>query len=527
MRLCALLVAVLVCVAPSSAQTPVTSFSFVSQAGDYIGQGQTRTLLPPVWTFGAAKNFDGGVSITLRGATPGDFWFLDFAAPGDVPLVPGTYLLATRFPFQAPTSPGLDVAGEGRGCNRLTGQFTVLDVVYGAGDTIVSFAADFEQHCEEQAPALFGSIRYNFVPPPFTVSPGAIAVGAAAQTVPLSVVANPPSGQWTASSSDPWISVPATGGGGTVTVTLARNTSTLPRTGSLTLAGQVITVTQRGNGIPGTPGRPSAAVAGGTGIFAWQPSDATGGDATSYRLEVGTAPGTTVVVFTTAGPSFNVAGVPPGTFYLRVSGANEFGVSPTSEELVLTVSPTGDSLPDPPRNLTVSLTLGRPTFSWSPPLSGGAVSYVFEAGASTGSTNRALIQMGSATSLAAGYVPPGIYFVRVRAVNSAGRSAPSNEVLLRLGATTAPPGPPALDGSVSGNTVTLNWTASDAGDAALKYRIEAGVAAGTTALVREIPATGTTISFAGVPPGQYYVRIRGVNPRGVGPASNEVRLVVP
>lgn len=527
MRLCALLVAVLCCVAPSSAQTPITSFDFVSQTGDYIGQGQTRTLLPPAWTFGAAKNFDGGVGITINGPSPGEFWFLDFAAPGDVPLVPGTYLLATRFPFQLPAAPGLSVSGEGRGCNQLTGQFTVLDVVYGAGNAIISFAADFEQHCEGLAPAMFGSIRYNFVPPPFTVSPGSLTAGAGAQVVPLTVVANPPSGQWTASSADPWISLPATGGGGTVNVTLARNTSAQPRTGSLTIAGRVIPVSQRGNGTPGTPGRPSAAVSGGVGLFAWTPSDATGGDATSYRIEVGTAPGTTAAVFTTAGPSFSVSGVPPGTFYLRVSGANEFGVSATSEELALTVSPSGDSLPDPPRNLTVSLTLGRPTFSWSPPLSGGAVSYIFEAGASTGTTNRALIQMGAATSLAAGYVPPGIYFVRVRAVNAAGRSAPSNEVLLRLGATTAPPGPPTLDGSVTGNTVTLHWTASDAGDAALKYRIEAGVAAGTTALVREIPASGTTISFAGVPPGQYYVRVRGVNPRGVGPASNEVRIVVP
>ena len=527
MRLCALLVALFFCVAPSSAQTPITSFAYASQTGDYIGQGQTRTLLPPVWTFGAAKNFDGGVSITIRGASPGDFWFLDFAAPGDVPLVPGTYLLATRFPFQSPTSPGLDVAGEGRGCNRLTGQFTVLDVVYGAGDTIVSFAADFEQHCEEQPPTLFGSIRYNFVPPPFTVSPGTIAAGAATQVVPLTVVANPPSGQWMASSADPWISVPATGGGGTVNVTLARNTSTQPRTGSLTIAGRVISVTQRANGTPGTPGQPTAAVVGGVGLFAWPPSDATGGDATSYRVEVGTAPGTTATVFTTAGPSFSVTGVPPGTFYLRVSGANEFGVSAASAELALTVSPTGDSLPDPPRNLTVSLSLGRPTFSWSPPLSGGAVTYIFEAGASTGSTNRAVIPMGSATSLAAGYVPPGIYFVRVRAVNAAGQSAPSNELLVRLGATTAPPGPPVLDGSAAGNTVTLTWAASAAGDAALRYRIEAGVASGSTALVRDTADNGTSISFAGVPPGQYYVRVRGINARGVGPASNEVRIVVP
>jgi hypothetical protein len=40
---------------PSSAQTPITSFTYVSQPGDYIGQG-TKTLLAPEWSFSAAKN---------------------------------------------------------------------------------------------------------------------------------------------------------------------------------------------------------------------------------------------------------------------------------------------------------------------------------------------------------------------------------------------------------------------------------------------------------------------------------------
>jgi hypothetical protein len=526
MRLCALLVAVLCCVVPSSAQTPITSFTYVSQPGDYIGQGETKTLLAPEWSFSAAKNFDGGVTMTMNRMSPFGIWTVEFSAPGNVPLAPGTYLAATRYPFQAPASPGLSMFGEGRGCNELTGQFTIIDVVYGVGNAITSFAADFEQHCEGMSPALFGSIRYNFVPPPFTVSPGAVSAGAAAQIVPLTVVANPPSGQWTASSADPWISVPATGGGGTVNVTLARNTSTQPRSGSLTLGGHVIAISQRGNGTPGTPGRPSAAVSGGVAHFAWLPSDITGGDATSYRFEVGTAPGTTAVVLSTPGPTFDVTGVPAGTFYIRVSGASEFGAGPLSEELALTVSPTGDSLPDPPRNLTVSFVLGQPTFSWTAP-PGGAVGYIFEAGATTGATNRASIPVGAATSLAAGYVPAGVYFVRVRSVNVAGRSAASNELLLRVGTTTAPPGPPALGGAVSGSTVTLTWAASTAGDAALRYRIEAGATSGTTALVRDTADNGTSISFAGVPPGQYYVRVRGINTRGVGPASNEVRIVVP
>lgn len=70
------------------------------------------------------------------------------------------YENATRYPFQSPTLPGLDVSGDGRGCNTLTGRFDILEISYASGQ-ISSFAADFEQHCEGGTPALFGSVRYN------------------------------------------------------------------------------------------------------------------------------------------------------------------------------------------------------------------------------------------------------------------------------------------------------------------------------------------------------------------------------
>lgn len=81
-------------------------------------------------------------------------------------MTPGVYENATRFPFQGPTNAGLSVSGQGLGCNTLTGRFEVLEVVYGPGGEVNSFAADFEQHCEGATPALFGSIRFNTGPIP-------------------------------------------------------------------------------------------------------------------------------------------------------------------------------------------------------------------------------------------------------------------------------------------------------------------------------------------------------------------------
>jgi len=49
----------------------------------------------------------------------------------------------------------------------------VHEVAYGPAGDVLSFAADFEQHCEGAAPALFGSIHFNSgapVPPALTLS---------------------------------------------------------------------------------------------------------------------------------------------------------------------------------------------------------------------------------------------------------------------------------------------------------------------------------------------------------------------
>src|SRR6266404_167468 len=132
-----------------------------SQASDYIGQGEGRLITPADGTFTASRNLNNGVSVDFAGSAPGDFWSLDFAAPMGTTLVPGAYEGATRWPFQAASSPGLSVYGDGRGCNTLTGRFVVLEATYGADGKVESFAADFEQHCESAAPALFGSIRYD------------------------------------------------------------------------------------------------------------------------------------------------------------------------------------------------------------------------------------------------------------------------------------------------------------------------------------------------------------------------------
>lgn len=140
-----------------------TSLYMNSEPGDYIGQGEVWHDDATDGNFTATRNYDHGVSIDFDNfdSPASTWWDLRFAAPREEELMPGPYENAGRLAFRSPTKPGLDVSGDGRGCNELTGRFDVLLVEYGSGDEIIRFAASFEQHCEGAEPALFGEVRFH------------------------------------------------------------------------------------------------------------------------------------------------------------------------------------------------------------------------------------------------------------------------------------------------------------------------------------------------------------------------------
>lgn len=142
---------------PAAAQ--VTSLIMNSDPGDYIGGGQTYNWPDTGGNIGASLNFQNGV--TIYASYQGQWFNLYFSSPDRALLTPGTYSNATRWPFNPVGTAGIDISGNGGGCNQSSGSFTVLQATYDAYNNPTSFWATFEQHCENAVPALRGEIRYN------------------------------------------------------------------------------------------------------------------------------------------------------------------------------------------------------------------------------------------------------------------------------------------------------------------------------------------------------------------------------
>src|SRR5262245_40950406 len=159
--------------------------------------------------------------------------------------------------------------------------------------------------------------------------------------------------------------------------------------------------------------------------------------------------------------------------------------------------------PTAPSGLTSTVAGARVTLVWAAPGGGDApASYVVEAGSSGGRADLANFDTGnSATALTVDSVPAGIYFVRVRARNSAGVSGPSADVVVTVaGAPGCAPNPPtSVAATVSGSSMNMQWAPPAGGCAATSYRIEAGSTPGAANLaVVDTANVATQFTASGV-----------------------------
>lgn len=277
---------------------------------------------------------------------------------------------------------------------------------------------------------------------------------------------------------------------------------------------------------PVAPTGLSATVTGSLVTFTWQWSDpdAVGRPPTSYVLQAGTAAGITNLAqldTRSTDTTFSVS-APDGVYSTRVLAKNSFGQSEPSNEVVVRVGQACTAVPSAPGTVTATVEGTTVRLQWT--TAAGATRYRVEAGRSSGLSDAAVIDAGTATSLT-GTAAPATYYLRVRGVNSCGTGPATPEAVVVVGAL---PGVPRnLTATVSGGrTVSLAWAAPASGATPASYRLEAGRAPGASdAAVLTVAGTGFVATA--VPPGTYFVRVRAVTASGAGPATADLAVVVP
>jgi Tol biopolymer transport system component len=284
-----------------------------------------------------------------------------------------------------------------------------------------------------------------------------------------------------------------------------------------------------------TPGAPSGLVAtlsGSTISLTWT-APASGGPPSSYLIEAGSAPGLSDLAQLSTGnvtPSFVALGVPNGHYFIRVRSVNLGGTSGPSNEVRIIIGPPP---PGPPLAFSGRVAGSAVSLSWTAPGIGGAAStYLIEAGSDPGMSNLASFTTGNpGTTFVAADVAEGLYYLRVKAINTGGTSGPSNEISLVVGCASGPPGAPTgLTGPIAFfGAGYLTWTAPAVipgiASAATAYVLEAGTAPGLRDFAAiELGGTATSYYFTGLPEGFYYARVKARNACGLSAPSNEFRV---
>jgi hypothetical protein len=252
----------------------------------------------------------------------------------------------------------------------------------------------------------------------------------------------------------------------------------------------------------------------------------------SFAAIAATIPVPTGTRFSVTAP-LSAAGL---TVFLRVRGVSSAGVGPPSATRRVTL--VGPSAPEAPSAFSLSVTSGfLLAGTWSAPTTGSApTSYLVEiAETSAFAEGYAVIPVPTGTSFAV-QAPSSVagrtYFARVRGVNAMGPGAPSRVQSISFGGGVAAPGLPGTFTvqAGAGRLVSGTWAPPTSGGTPTTYTVEVSTTAAFEAVLTTLTvSTGSSFSVTAPPETTgrtYFMRVRGVNAAGGGPATGAVAVTV-
>jgi hypothetical protein len=188
----------LIVAAPAASAAGLRTFvTMYSDSGDYIGNGADQLFTPSLGSVGVSGKASY-MTVNVSGGTSGGSYSMVFAAPPGKKLKTQSYLDAQRAPFRDAGHAGIDIYGNGSGCNTVSGRFDVRQITTDDTGAITSLWILYEQHCDGVVPALFGEVVYQ-IPgtrlPFYTASDDVLfpdtSVGVHSSVIPIDVILPP------------------------------------------------------------------------------------------------------------------------------------------------------------------------------------------------------------------------------------------------------------------------------------------------------------------------------------------------
>ncbi|NNE94853.1 MAG: PKD domain-containing protein, partial [Acidimicrobiales bacterium] len=186
--------------------------------------------------------------------------------------------------------------------------------------------------------------------------------------------------------------------------------------------------------------------------------------------------------------------------------------------VLVLAAPVAAAPPAAPEGLSVTAGTDSISASWSPPADDGGQPITGYSVSLSGAAADNVTVVGTSHTFSS--LAPGDYTVTVAAINADGTGAGTSGSATIVQPVTTPSVPADITATVTGQSVTVSWSASadDGGDPFILYLVSVGGITGET--------ESTSITFDNVPPGTYTAGVAASNTGGTSAAGSSAPFTV-